>query len=175
MLRRRKLGVQQSLAKAYIVMIVDNTIPVHDSKLFLANNETKDSLTFCLANNKSLAAEVPVVTITRLHVKSNMNDVQPSTGVSTQEETDTLSCYIQQRSLKLEKNVHFMTQDRYYGPCSAKTHSSWSSDNHAYGNRWQQKKYFDETNMCSSWDIKAAELPGFHCLTGCETCGHIKV
>ena len=45
-----KLGVQQSLAKAYIVMIVDVTIPVHDSKLFLANNETKDSLIFCLAN-----------------------------------------------------------------------------------------------------------------------------
>ena len=22
--------------------------------------------------------------------------------------------------------------------------------------------------------MKPAELPGFHCLTGCETCGHIK-
>ena len=83
-LRHRKLGVQQSSARAYIVVDI---IPIHDSKLFLANNETKDSLTFYLAKKvlKVLQLKVPVVTVTRLHVKSNMNDVQPLTGVSTQE------------------------------------------------------------------------------------------
>ena len=85
-IRRRKLGVQQSSAIAYIV---DDTTPIHDSKLFLANNEIKDSLTFYLAN-KVLQLKIPVVTVTRLHVKINMNNVQPSTGVSTQNEADTL-------------------------------------------------------------------------------------
>ena len=85
-IRRRKLGVQQSSAIAYIV---DDTTPIHDSKLFLANNEIKDSLTFYLAN-KVLQLKIPVVTVTRLHVKINMNNVQPSTGVCTQNEADTL-------------------------------------------------------------------------------------
>ena len=85
-LKSCKLGVQQSSARAYIV---DDIIPIHDSNLLLANNETKDSLTFYLAN-KVLQLKVPVVTVTRLHVKSNMNDVQPSTGVSTQEKADAL-------------------------------------------------------------------------------------
>ena len=48
-------------------------------------------------------------------------------------------------------------------------------DNHAYGNRWKQKKTFDETNIYVRLGTsRAAELPGFHCLTGCDTCGHIK-
>ena len=82
-LRSRKLGVQQSSARAYIV---DDISPIHDSKLFLANNETKDSLTFYLAN-KVLQLKVPVVTVTRLHVKSNLNDIQPSTGVHRKKQT----------------------------------------------------------------------------------------
>ena len=64
-IRRRKLGVQQSSVIAYNV---DDTTPIHDSKLFLANNETKDSLTFYLAH-KVLQLKIPVFTVTRLHVK----------------------------------------------------------------------------------------------------------
>ena len=136
-LRRRKLGVQQSSARAYIV---DDISPIHDSKLFLANNETKDSPTFYMAN-KVLQLKVPVVTVTRLHVKSNLNGIQPSTGVSTQEEASTLIMLHAAEISKAGNNVHIMTQDTdVYDPCTSKTHSSWSSGNHAYGNRWQQKK-----------------------------------
>ena len=76
-LRRRKLGVLQSSTRAYIV---DDISPIHDSKLFLANDEAMDSLTFYLTN-KVLQLKIPEVTVTRLHIKSNMNDVQPSRGV----------------------------------------------------------------------------------------------
>ena len=77
-----------------------------------------------------------------------MNNVQPSTGVSTQEEADTLITLHAAKISKFGKNVDIMTY-RCYGPCSSKTHSSWSSDNHAYGNRWQQEKSFAETNDMS--------------------------
>ena len=103
----RKLGVQQSSTRAYIV---DDTMPIHDSKLFLVNNETKNSLTFHLAN-KVLQLKIPVVTVTWLHVKSNMNDVQPSTGVSTQEEADILIILHAAETSKAGKNAHTMTQD----------------------------------------------------------------
>ena len=65
---------------------------------------------FYLAN-KVLQLKIPVVTLTRLHEKSNMNDVQPSTGVSTQEEADTLIMLHAAEISKAGKNVHIMTQD----------------------------------------------------------------
>ena len=105
-IRHRKLGVQQSSVIAYIV---DDTTPIHDSKLFLANNETKDSLTFYL-ENKVLQLKIPVFTVTCLHVKSNMNNVQPSTGVSTQDEADTLIMLHAAEISKAGKNVHIMTK-----------------------------------------------------------------
>ena len=104
---RRKLGVLQSSTRAYIV---DNISPIHDSKLFLANNETRNSLTFYLTN-KVLQLKIPVVTVTCQHVKSNMNNVQSSTGVITQEETDTLIILHAAEISKAGKNVHIMTQD----------------------------------------------------------------
>ena len=54
--------------------------------------------------------KIPVVTVICLHVKSNMNNVQPSTGVSTQEEADTLIILHAAKISKAGKNVHIMTQ-----------------------------------------------------------------
>ena len=99
-LRRCTLGVQQSSARAYIV---DDITPIHDSKLFLGNNETMDSHTFYLAN-KVLQLKIPVVTVTR-------DDVQPSTGVRTQEEADTLIMLHTAEISKAGNNVHIITQD----------------------------------------------------------------
>ena len=44
-------------------------------------------------------------------MKSNMNDVQPSTGLSAQEEADTLIMLYTAEISKAGKNVHIMTQD----------------------------------------------------------------
>ena len=61
--------------------------------------------------NRVLQLKISVVTVTRLHVKSNMNDIQPSTGVSTQEEADTLIMLLAAEISKAGKNVYIMTQD----------------------------------------------------------------
>ena len=172
-IRRRKLGVQQSSTRAYIV---DDITPIHDSKLFLANKETiKNSLTFYLAN-KVLQLKIPVVTVTRLHVKSNMNNVQPSTGVSTQEEADTLVILHAAEISKAGKNVHIMTQDtdvivlalrRFTVLGLQTTMLIGTGDN---GRKTLLKLIY--VHLGTS---KAAALPGSHCLTGCDTCGHIEV
>ena len=85
-IRRRKFGVQQSTARA---TLLKTQPPSMTQSYFWLTMKLKDTLTFYLAN-KVLQLKIPVVTVTRLHVKSNMNDVQPSTGVSTQDGADTL-------------------------------------------------------------------------------------
>jgi len=50
-IRRRKLGVQ-SAGMAYMYIVVDTT-PIKDPKQFMANNETKDSLTVYTWQTKS--------------------------------------------------------------------------------------------------------------------------
>ena len=55
--------------------------------------------------------KISLVTVTRLHVKSNMNDVQPLTDVSTQEEADTLIMLHAAEISKAGKNAHIITQD----------------------------------------------------------------
>ena len=85
LIRRRKLGIKSS-TKGYIVV---DTTPISDPKLFLANSETKDSLTLYLAE-KVLRIDATIVAVTRLDVKTNAEDNKPTTSVSSQEEADTL-------------------------------------------------------------------------------------
>lgn len=106
-IRRRKLGIQSSSAMGYIVV---DTTPINGPQLFLANNETKDSLTLFLAD-RVLQLKIPVITVTRMHVRSNTESVQPSTEVSTQEEADTLIILHAAEVSAAGKSVHIMTQD----------------------------------------------------------------
>ena len=122
--------------------------------------------------------KIPVVTVTRLHVKSNMNDVQPSTGVSTQEEAGTLIMLHAAEISKAGNNVHIMTQDtdvmvlalRRLTVCGLEqtTILMGTGDNRRKRNILLKPIY---VHLGTS---KAAVLPGFHCSTGCDTCGHIK-
>ena len=170
-IKGHKLGVQQSSTRAYIV---DDTTPIHDSKLYLANNETKDSLTIYLAN-KVLQLKIPVVTVTCLHVKSNMNDIQTLTCVSTQEEADTLIMLHAEEIFKAGKDVHTMTQDtdvmvftlgRLTVPGLQTTMLMGTGDN--------RRNIFAKTNICLSWDIKSCSTSGISLFKGCDTYGNIK-
>ena len=38
----------------------------------------------------------------------------------------------------------------------------------------EEKEKNAETKICTSWDIKSCSASRLHCLTGCDTCGHIK-
>jgi hypothetical protein len=104
--RRRQSGIQAIASRFHVV----DTTPIDDSKVFLSNNSTKDSLTMYLAE-KVLQLQIPMVTVTRLDVKSNMAHVQPSTGVSVHEEADTLIILHAAEISASGKNVHMMTQD----------------------------------------------------------------
>ena len=54
---------------------------------------------------------MPVVTVTRLGVKSNVDGYHPSTPVSSQAEADTLMILHAIELTSDNKSVHFLTQD----------------------------------------------------------------
>jgi len=125
--------------------------------------------------DKVLQLKYPVVTVTRQHVRSNMDDIQPSTGVSTQEEADTLIILHAAEIFAAGKNVHIMTQDTdvlvlalqrltVLGPQT--TMLMGTGDKRR---KVSLKPIYDRLGTS-----KAAALPGFHCITGCDTCGHIR-
>ena len=171
-IRRHKLGVLQSSTRAYIV---DDISPIHDSKLFLANNKTKNSLTFYLAN-KVLQLKIPVVTVTRLHVKSNMINVQPPTGVSTQEEADTLIILHTVEISKAGSTVRIMTQDIDVMVLTLRRLTVLGLQiTMLMGTGDNRRKILLKPIYVRLRTSKAAALPGSHCLTLCDTCGHIEV
>ena len=108
-------------------------------------------------------------------MKSNMNDDQPSTGVSTQEEADTLTILHAEEISKTGKIVHIMTQDTDIMVLALQRHTVLGLQTTMLmgtgDNRRQNLMKLIHARLGTS---KAAELPGFHCLTGCDTCGHIK-
>ena len=106
--RRRK----QSHKSSSVSFIIEDTTPIHDPKIFLANNKTKDSVTLYLAE-KVLQLPIPVVTVTRMHVKTNRENVQPLTDISSQEEADTIMILHAVEVGKAGKgnDVHILTQD----------------------------------------------------------------
>jgi hypothetical protein len=71
-------------------LYIDDTTPYNDIKRFLATKTTKDRLTIYLADKLILLCKKPVVTVRRKDVQTNMPYYHPVTGVSTQEEADTL-------------------------------------------------------------------------------------
>ena len=147
---------------------------ITDSKSFLSNNGTKDSLTIYLAE-KALQINIPMVTVTRLHVHCNQGTFQPTTGVSSHEEADTVMILHASELGAAGKAVHLMTQDTdalvlalrrlpFLGPKPSLIMGT--------GERRRQvllKPIYDQLGAS-----KAAALPGFHCITGCDTCGHIR-
>ena len=102
-------GIKTRILSGNTFHILDAT-PIQNSNIFLANNETKDALTIYLAE-KTLEIDMPVVTVTRLGVKSNVDGYHPSTPVSSQAEADTLMILHAIELTSDNKTVHFLTQD----------------------------------------------------------------
>jgi len=139
--RRHQSGLPPTATAFHVV----DTMPITDSKVFLANNETKDSLTLYLVD-KAIQLKIPMVSVMRLHVQSNMEDSQPSTGVSKHEEADTLMMLHAAEICATGKSLHMATH-RCVGSCSAQTPGSWSSDDDVIGNWRTPKKSVAKTNL----------------------------
>ncbi|KAL5016812.1 hypothetical protein ScPMuIL_006401 [Solemya velum] len=93
--------------------LVDDSTPIRDRKKFLASKTTKGSLTLFLADKVIKHCKTPVITVTRRDVLSNSFDIQPTVGVSTQKEADTLMML---HALDIKRQdcnsaVDFFTQD----------------------------------------------------------------
>ena len=153
--------------------VVDST-PINDHKSFLSNIGTKDSLTIYLAE-KALKINIPLVTVTQLHVHCNQTIFEPTTTVSSQEEADTVILLHAAELGAAGKTVHIMTQDTdelvlalrrlsFIGP-----KVSLIMGTGEYRRLMLLKSIYDQLGAS-----KAVALAGFHCLTGCDTCGHIR-
>lgn len=99
-------GVKTRILSGNAFHIVDAT-PNQNLKVFLANNETKDALTIYLAEKKTLEIDMPVVTVTWLGVKSNVDGYHPSTPISSQPKADTLMILHAIELTSDGKSVHF--------------------------------------------------------------------
>ena len=77
---------------------------------WLIKTLTKDSLTLYLAD-VVLLLQRPIVSVSRVSVQSNSVHIQSRTGVSTQEEADTLMILHAKEISDTGQNVHILTQD----------------------------------------------------------------
>ena len=71
-------------------LIIEDDTPIKDTQKFLSSKKTKDGLTLFLADKLIKLCKKPVVTATRKEVLTNSTEQQASTGVSSNEEADTL-------------------------------------------------------------------------------------
>jgi hypothetical protein len=89
---------------------VDDSTQIMDKSMFLASNSTKDSLSLYLAQQLIDNSTVNVVMATRKRVMVNC-DCNVATGVSTQEEADTLMILHAVEVADSGGSVHLYIQD----------------------------------------------------------------
>ena len=90
---------------------------------------------------------------------------------STQEEADTLIILHTAEISRAGKNVHIMTQDTDIMVIALQKLTVVGLRTTMLMGTGDNRRRILMNCLGTS---KAAELPGFHCLTGCDTCGHIK-
>ena len=166
-------GVSSKIPSGGAFYIEDST-PIQDSKNFLKNNDTKDALTIYLAD-KTLEIDMPMATVTRLDVKTNVDGYHPSTKVSSQPEADTLMILHALELSSIRKNVNFLTQDTDVVVLALRRYPLLGPNTAVVIGMGEKRR----TGMLkpiyeSLGPMRAAALPGFHCITGCDTCGQIR-
>ena len=165
---RRKGKVKGS--KSYIVQ--DST-GIKDKKMFLASSSTKDLLTLYLSHQLIRYSTVKVMTATRQEVKTNY-ECETMTGVSTQEEADTLIIYHAVEVTSNGMNVHIYSQDTDVLLLALRRTPLLG--NHSaliMGTSERRRKVFLQPIYDKLGPEKSAALINWHALTGCDTTGHI--
>ena len=101
-----------------------------------------------------------------------MNIFQPSTGVSTQEEAHTL---IMIHSAEIsEAGISWPKTQMLWSLLFKDSQFSVFRQPYLWEQVTTEEKMLMKPIYVRLGTSKAAELPGFHFLTGCDTCGHIK-
>ena len=110
------ISIKEDIRYAYAPcddFIVSDRTPIKDKKKFLASRHSKDSLTLFLADKLIMLCKRPVVTATRMDVRTNSKDIKPTTGVSLHEEADTLMMLhaLEIANVETGCQIEFFTQD----------------------------------------------------------------
>ncbi len=148
--------------------------PISDAKSFFVNEKTKDSLTLYLAD-AVLLSQRPMVSVSRVSVQSNSVHIQSTTGVSIQEEADTLMILHAKEISDTGQNVHILTQDTDVLVLAIWRYPFLSPETVLVMGTGQNRcNIYLKPIYLHLGPLKAAALPGFHATGGCYTCGHIK-
>jgi hypothetical protein len=157
-------------------LYVEDSTPINNVKKFLSSKTTKDRLTLYLAQKVIFFCKKPVVTVTREDVLTNVPEYHPTTGISSQEEADTLMVphALELVNEKPGNKVDFFTKDTdcwvlilrrlpLLGPNTRII--TGTGVNHR---QIVLKPIYDQLGT-----ERAEALPGFHAVTGCDTTGQI--
>ena len=116
-----------------------------------------------------------MVTVTRLDVERNIDGYCPSTNVSSQTEADTLMILHASELSADGRTVHFLTQDTDVVVLALRRYTLLGPGTAAITGTGEKRRKIDLKPIYESLGpLKAAALPGFHCITGCDTCGQIR-
>ena len=163
--------------KGIKLYMVEDSTRMKNKKVFLSSNETKDSLTLYLAHQLSVNNTTTwcVMTATSMSVRTNYAcDVM--TGVSTQEEADTLRLmmYAWHRVASTGLWVHIYSQDTYVlllvlrqVPLLGRNCTLFMATSECRCKVMLQPIY------CQLGPERAAILISWHPLTWCDKTGHI--
>ena len=154
---------------------VDGSTRIRDKGTFLSSSDTKDSLTIYLAEQLiNTSTTENLMTATHKRVMTNF-ECLVTTGVSTQEEADTLMILHAAEVAKSGLVVHIYSQDtdvlllalRRLPALSDKAALIMGTSEHR--RKVMLRPIYDELGQ-----EKAAALINWHALTGCDTTGHIQ-
>jgi len=169
--RERRRGKSKAI-RSYIV---EDSTSIRDKSLFLSSNATKDSLTLYLAQQLINQSSIEnLVTVTRSSVMKN-SEVHVRTGVSTQEEADTIMVLHAVEVAIAGLDVHIYSQDtdvlllalRRVPLLGTKPAMIMGTSEHR--RKVMMKPIYDALGA-----DKASALINWHALTGCDTTGHIQ-
>jgi len=169
--RRRGKVKEISLIRSYNV---EDSTQIRDKSTFLASNATKDSLTLYLAQQLIDKSTVKAVTVTHKSVMANY-DCQATTGVSTQEEADTLMILHAVEVAASGATVHVYTQDTDVLLLALRRVPQLGRNSALImGTGECRRTVLLQLIYDALGPTKAAALINWHALTGCDTTGHIR-
>lgn len=153
---------------------VEDSTPIRDKAMFLASNATKDSLTLYLAQQLIDKSTVNTVTVTNKSVMANY-DCQITTGVSTQEEADTLMILHAVEVAASGATAHIYTQDTDVLLLALRRVPQLGRNSALImGTGDRRRTVLLQPIYDALGPMKAAALINWHALTGCDTTGHIR-
>lgn len=168
--RERRRGKVKGV-KSYIV---EDSTRIKDQKSFLASNSTKDSLTIYLAQQLLGSTKIKnLLTATRMSVMTNYESTS-TPGTSTQEEADTLMILHAVSASAEGYKIHIYSQDTDVLLLALRRVPQLGEGaTMIMGTGEHRKEVLLKPIYDQLGQEKAEALINWHCLTGCDTTGHI--